>query len=263
MHALCGFMSPLLWILIATFLVSLISFVGVITLALSPKTLRKILLALVGFSAGTLIGGAFLHLIPEALTEMEDIVGTNESQGTVMLMVIVGFVIFFILEKLLWRHCHEKDCKIHTFAYLNLFGDGIHNFLDGLIIAAGFLATPEIGLITTFAVAFHEIPQEIGDFGVLLHGGFARKKALVFNFITAITAIIGGVLGYFLIPHIGNFEVYILPIAAGGFLYIAAADLIPELHKEKRVSRTILAFGMFLMGIALRWSMKFLLGGVV
>ncbi len=256
-------MSPLIWILLATVLVSLLSFVGVVTLALSPKTLRKILLALVGLSAGTLIGGAFLHLIPEALTEMEDIVGTNRSQDTVMLMVIVGFVIFFILEKLLWRHCHEKDCKIHTFVYLNLFGDGIHNFIDGLIIAAGFLASYEIGLVTTLAVAFHEIPQEIGDFGVLLHGGIPRKKALAYNFITAITAIIGGILGYLLIPHIGNFEVYILPFAAGGFLYIAAADLIPELHKEKRVSRTVLAFAMFLVGIALMWAMKYILGGAV
>ena len=256
-------MSTLLWIILTTFLVSLFAFVGVFTLAMSPKTLKKILLALVGLSAGTLIGGAFLHLIPEALTEMEAIMGTNESQDTVMLMVIVGFVIFFILEKVLWRHCHEKDCKIHTFAYLNLFGDGIHNFLDGLIIAAGFLADNEIGLITTLAVAFHEIPQEIGDFGVLLHGGISRKKALIFNFITAITAVVGGVLGYFLIPHIGNFEVYILPIAAGGFLYIAAADLIPELHKERRTSRTILAFGMFLLGIAMMWGMKYLIGGVV
>jgi zinc and cadmium transporter len=256
-------MSTLLWILLATFLVSLIAFIGVITLALAPKTLRKILLALVGLSAGALIGGAFLHLIPEALDQVRFAFGPSEPQETVMLMVIVGFVIFFILEKVLWRHCHEDGCKVHTFAYMNLFGDGVHNFLDGLIIAAGFLASPEVGIATTLAVAFHEIPQEIGDFGVLVHGGIARKKALLFNFITAITAVVGGVLGYFLIPHIGNFDIYILPIAAGGFLYIAAADLIPELHKEKRTSRTILAFGMFLLGIALMWGMKYLIGGVV
>ncbi len=253
-------MSTLLWIIMATFLVSLIAFVGALTLALSPKTLRKILLALVGLAAGTLIGGAFLHLIPEALHEMEEMSGITHDN--VMLMVIVGFVIFFILEKFLWRHCHEKDCKIHTFAYLNLFGDGIHNFLDGLIIAAGFIASVEIGIITTVAVALHEIPQEIGDFGVLVHGGIKRRKALMYNFITAITAVAGGILGYFLIPHIGDFQVYILPIAAGGFLYIAAADLIPELHKEKRVSRTILAFAMFLVGIALMWSVKLLMHGV-
>jgi zinc and cadmium transporter len=255
-------MSTLLWILVATLLISLIAFIGVVTLALSPRTLKKILLALVGLAAGTLIGGAFLHLIPEALHEMEHILGHGESQDTVMLLVIFGFVIFFILEKVLWRHCHEKDCKIHTFAYLNLVGDGVHNFLDGLIIAAGFLASVEIGLVTTMAVAFHEIPQEIGDFGVLIHGGLARKKALLFNFITAITAVAGGIIGYFLLPYNGDVQVYILPIAAGGFLYIAAADLIPELHKERRVSRTVLAFGMFLVGIAIMWAMKFVIHGV-
>jgi zinc and cadmium transporter len=191
---------------------------------------------------------------------MEDMSGV--SHDNVMLMVIVGFVIFFILEKVLWRHCHEKDCKIHTFAYLNLFGDGLHNFLDGLIIAAGFLAGSEIGLVTTLAVAFHEIPQEIGDFGVLVHGGITRAKALMFNFATAVTAVAGGVIGYFLIPEIGNFDIYILPIAAGGFLYIAAADLIPELHKERRASRTVLAFAMFLIGIFLMWGMKFIIHGV-
>jgi len=254
------FMSTILWILLATFLVSLIAFVGVFTLALRPRTLRKMLLAFVGLSAGTLIGGAFLHLIPEALDEMELVHGATHE--TVMLMVIAGFVLFFVLEKLLWRHCHEKDCKIHTFAYLNLAGDGIHNFLDGLIIAAGFMAGTELGFVTTLAVALHEIPQEIGDFGVLLHGGIKRKKALLFNFVTALTAVAGGLVGYFLIPEVGDIDLYILPIAAGGFLYIAAADLIPELHKERRTSRTVLAFAMFIVGLAFMWAMKFYLGGV-
>ncbi|MFH0816741.1 MAG: ZIP family metal transporter [Methanobacteriota archaeon] len=254
-------MPPILWILLATFLVSLIAFVGAFTLAISPKVLEKLLLSLVGLAAGTLIGGAFLHLMPEALDEMAEVMGHAESQEVVMLMVIAGFVIFFILEKLLWRHCHKDHCEIHTFAYLNLAGDGVHNFLDGLIIAAGFLAGPEIGVVTTMAVAFHEIPQEIGDFGVLVHGGVARKKALMFNFATALAAVAGGLLGYFLIPEIGGFEFYILPFAAGGFLYIAAADLIPELHKESNTVRTILAFGMFLVGIAMMWAMKYLIPG--
>lgn len=256
-------MHAILWILLATFLVSLIAFVGAFTLALSHKTLEKILLSLVGLSAGTLIGGALLHLIPEALDEMAEIMGHADSQQTVMLMVILGFVIFFILEKLLWRHCHEDDCEIHTFAYLNLVGDGVHNFLDGLILAAAFLTSVELGLVTTLVVAFHEIPQEMGDFGVLVHGGVKPKKALFFNFISALTAIAGGITGYFLMPLIGNFEFYILPVAAGGFLYIASADLIPELHKESRTARTVLAFGMFLVGIFLMWVMKYVLGGAV
>jgi zinc and cadmium transporter len=250
-------MDTLLWVILATFLVSLISLIGVVTLALSDKLLKKILLALVGLAAGTLIGGAFLHLIPEALHEFEN----HADHDTLFIFVLVGFVIFFILEKMLWRHCHDKDCKIHTFAYINLAGDGIHNFIDGLIIAAGFLASVEIGLITTLAVAVHEIPQEIGDFGVLVHGGFAKKKALVFNLISALTALIGGIIGFYLIPELGEFQLYIIPIAAGGFIYIAAADLVPELHKEKRVSRTVLAFTMFIVGIFLMWAVKFLFEG--
>jgi zinc and cadmium transporter len=250
-------MDTLLWVILATFLVSLISLIGVVTLALSDKLLKKILLALVGLAAGTLIGGAFLPLIPEALHEFEN----HADHDTLFIFVLVGFVIFFILEKMLWRHCHDKDCKIHTFAYINLAGDGIHNFIDGLIIAAGFLASVEIGLITTLAVAVHEIPQEIGDFGVLVHGGFAKKKALVFNLISALTALIGGIIGFYLIPELGEFQLYIIPIAAGGFIYIAAADLVPELHKEKRVSRTVLAFTMFIVGIFLMWAVKFLFEG--
>jgi len=237
--------------------ISLISLVGVVTLSLSDKLLKKILLALVGLAAGTLIGGAFLHLIPEALHEFEHVA----DHDTLFIFVLVGFVIFFILEKFLWRHCHDKDCKIHTFAYVNLVGDGIHNFIDGLIIAAGFLASVEIGLATTFAVAMHEIPQEIGDFGVLLHGGFQKKKALLFNLLTALTALIGGILGYFLIPELGEFQLYIIPIAAGGFIYIAAADLVPELHKEPRVSRSVMAFSMFIIGIFLMWLVKFMFEG--
>ncbi|KYK29596.1 MAG: hypothetical protein AYK23_01660 [Candidatus Proteinoplasmatales archaeon SG8-5] len=250
-------MSTLLWIMFATLIVSLLSLLGVVTLALSDRLLKKVLLALVGLAAGTLIGGAFLHLIPEALHEFEH----HASHDTLFIFVLVGFVIFFILEKLLWRHCHDKECKIHTFAYINLVGDGIHNFIDGLIIAAGFLASVEIGLITTLAVAVHEIPQEIGDFGVLVHGGFAKKKALMFNLLTALTALIGGLIGFFLIPELGEFQIYIIPIAAGGFIYIAAADLVPELHKERRVSRTVLAFSMFIVGIFLMWLVKFLFEG--
>jgi zinc and cadmium transporter len=250
-------MDTLLWIIFATFIVSLLSLIGVITLSLSDKLLKKILLALVGLAAGTLIGGAFLHLIPESLHELENTV----EHDTIFIYVLVGFVIFFILEKMLWRHCHEKTCKIHTFAYINLFGDGIHNFIDGLIIAAGFLASVEIGLATTIAVAVHEIPQEIGDFGVLVHGGFQKKKALLFNLITALTALVGGVIGYYLIPHMGEFQNYILPIAAGGFIYIAAADLVPELHKERRTSRTVLAFSTFILGIFLMWFAKFIFEG--
>jgi len=241
--------SELFWILTATFVVSLISFIGVITLVLSEKRLKKILLALVGLSAGALIGGAFLHLLPEAIE-------ISNKSTNIFIYVIIGFVIFFVLEKLLWRHCHEKVCPIHTFAYLNLIGDGVHNFIDGLVIAASFVVSIPLGTASTFAIAAHEIPQEMGDFGVLIYSGLKPKKALFLNFLSALIAVAGGVAGFYLLPYMESAKIYLLAIAAGGFLYIAAADLVPELHKETDTKRTVLSFASFLIGIVLLWAMK-------
>ncbi|MEM3421137.1 MAG: ZIP family metal transporter [Candidatus Hadarchaeum sp.] len=249
-------MEGMVSILLATFLVSLISFVGAMTLVVSERLLKYILLALVGLSAGALIGGAFLHLLPEAIEETAGV-----EIGNVFQAVIVGFVIFFILEKLLWRHCHEKSCPIHTFAYLNLVGDGVHNFIDGLIIASGFLASPQLGLVTALAVAAHEVPQELGDFGVIVYGGMKPRVALLLNFVTALTAVAGGLFGYYFFSHLEHAMTFLLPFAAGGFLYIAAADLIPELHKESDRAKTVLSFLMFMVGIALMLVIKILLGG--
>ncbi|MBD3249438.1 hypothetical protein GF336_05315 [Candidatus Woesearchaeota archaeon] len=138
-----------------------------------------------------------------------------------------------MIEKFLhWHHCHKGKCDIHTFTYMNLIGDGVHNFIDGLIIAASFSVDISFGVITTIAVIAHEIPQEIGDFGVLVYGGFGRLKALAFNFLSAVTAIIGAVIGYLISGSVEGFVPFLLPFAAGGFIYIAASDLVPELHKE-------------------------------
>lgn len=242
-------MDAFVWIILATVGVSLLSLVGIFTLSLSDRILKKILLALVGLSAGTLLGGAFIHLLPEAIDTI--------AHETAFMLVLVGFLAFFVLEKLLWRHCHDRECQIHTFAYINLVGDGIHNLIDGLIIAASFLTSIEIGIIATIAVAVHEIPQEIGDFGVLVYGGIKKKKALFYNLVTALTALIGGVAGFFLIPHLGDVQNWVLPIAAGGFIYIAAADLVPELHKEHNKWKTVLAFLMLVAGIVLAWLVKY------
>lgn len=248
-------MGELLWILVATILVSLISFLGAITLAMKEELLEKILLALVGLAAGALIGGAFLHLLPKAIEQ-----GTW-SLNNIFLSLIIGMIIFFILEKALWRHCHERACPIHVFAYINLVGDGVHNFIDGLIIAASFIVSIPLGLVTTLAVAVHEIPQELGDFGVLVYGGLSIKKALTLNFITALTAVVGGVTGFYLLPYFENAVIFLLPFAAGGFIYIAASDLIPELHKEVDTVKTLMSFSTFLLGIILMWGIKTAFGG--
>lgn len=232
----------LVWILLSTFLVSLISLIGIFTLAINDKLLQKIIFSLIGFSAGALIGGAFLHLLPEALK------GTKST--TVFYYLILGIVLFFLLERYVhWRHCHEKGCDIHAFTYLNLVGDGLHNFIDGMVIAAGFIVSFKLGVVTTLAIILHEIPQELGDFGVLIFGGFTKQKALVYNFLTALTAMLGALAGYFIIDFSRGFSNFIMPLTAGGFIYIATSDLIPQIHKETDLRRSSLAFFAFLLGI--------------
>jgi zinc and cadmium transporter len=248
-------MHELLWTLLATFVVSLISLIGTVTLVMSEKVLKKVLLALVGFSTGALIGGAFLHLLPESIEK-----NPSGNLSDIFLMAIFGFVVFFLLEKLLWRHCHERTCPIHVFAYLNLVGDGIHNFFDGLAMAASFVLSIPLGITTTLVIAAHEIPQEMGDFGVLVYGGLKPKKAVALNFITALTAVLGGITGYYLSLY-HNVVTSLLPFAAGGFLYIAAADLVPELHKEVKTTSTVVSFASFLTGIFFIWGLRLLFGG--
>jgi zinc and cadmium transporter len=239
----------LLWIIGATFLVSLLSFAGIATFIIKGKLFDKILFALIGFSAGALIGGAFLHLLPEALEKL--------SSEQVFLYFILGFMFFLILERFFhWRHCHDGKCDIHVFTYLNLIGDGIHNFLDGVVIAISFLVSVHLGIVTTLAVIFHEIPQELGDFGVLVYGGFTKIKALFFNFLSAITAIAGAVIAYLIADKIENIAVGLLALTAGGFSYIASSDLIPEIHKQKDAKKANLAFLLFLAGLIFMWIAK-------
>jgi len=244
----------LAYIFLATFIVSLISFVGVVTLALKDKILNKILLILIGLSAGALMGGAFLHLLPEAV---------EKSNGLdVYLFVLIGFILFFLIEKVLhWRHCHKGECDVHTFHYMNLVGDSIHNFIDGLIMAASFVVSIPLGITTTIAIATHEIPQEIGDFGVLLYGGFSKKKAIMLNFVVALTAVLGGIVGYFVSNLIENIVLFILPFAAGGFIYIAATDLVPEIRKELDMKKYMATLFVFICGILIMWVTKVIFGG--
>ncbi|MBS3143506.1 ZIP family metal transporter [Candidatus Woesearchaeota archaeon] len=232
----------LLWILGSTFIISLISLIGVFLLGIKDKFMKKIILLLVGLSAGSFIGDAFLHLLPEAV-EFDNYI--------IYIYLILGFCLFFIIERILhWHHCHKGNCDVHTFTHMSLIGDGIHNFIDGLIIAGSFLVNIPLGISTSIAILFHEIPQEIGDFGVLIHGGFSKFRAILFNFISAVTAMIGGLVGYFIFSFF-DAGIFLLPFAAGGFIYIGASDLIPELHKEKNLKKSFLSFLSFLTGICL------------
>ncbi|MCP6718193.1 MAG: ZIP family metal transporter [Patescibacteria group bacterium] len=246
-------MTVLLNIIISTFLISFIAFIGALTLFLKEKLLDKILLILVSFSAGSLMGGAFFHLIPEALEG----IGLENSLN-VFLYVILGFCTFFILENFIkWHHCHAREHpKIMPFSYLILVSDAVHNFIDGLIIAASFATSFSIGVITTLVVAFHEIPQEIGDFGILVYGGIEKVKALFLNFLSATGVIFGGIVGFFISEKIGDSIFFILAFAAGSFIYIASSDLIPEIKTCTALKKSTSYFLVFLFGIALMLLMK-------
>jgi zinc and cadmium transporter len=237
-------MDDLVAILTSVTVVSLISFVGVIFIGLKESLLRRVVMAFVGFASGTLLGGAFFELLPEAVNMITPPI-------TISYFVILGIIIFFSIEKFLyWRHCHEEECQVHTFAYINLVGDGVHNFIDGMIIAATFVVSFDLGFITTLAVIFHEIPQEIGDFGVLIYGGFTKRKAVTYNFVIALTAILGALVTYFVV-YLRNNYTLLVPFAAGGFIYIAATDLMPELHKKSHAGESIIQLVSILLGLGL------------
>jgi len=238
--------SAALYSLVSVLIVSLASAVGVLTFSLKEEDLRKMLPYLVSFSAGGLLGDAFIHLIPRA----------TEGGGFathVSLTILFGIVISFVVERFFqWRHCHIPTSKEHphSFAYMNLFGDAVHNFIDGLIVGGSYLASIPLGVATTLTVILHEIPQEIGDFGVLIQGGFTRPKAIVFNFSTALTA----VLGTFVALGVGHlaqgFASVLIPFAAGTFIYVAGSDLIPELRKEEpALLKSSLQLMAFLLGV--------------
>ncbi|HBB02191.1 MAG: zinc/iron permease [Candidatus Peregrinibacteria bacterium GW2011_GWF2_38_29] len=226
--------------------VSLISLIGVVTLSVKIDKLRKILIYLISFSAGALIGDAFIHLLPEVIEE------SGGFSTAISLYVILGIVVSFIIEKFIhWRHCHMPITTEHKhpFAWMNLFGDSIHNLIDGLIIGAAYLVSIHVGIATTIAVILHEIPQEIGDFGVLIHGGFSVKRAILLNFATALTAIFGTAVVLILGAQLEGLSLFLVPFAAGNFIYIASTDLIPELHKETTVSKSTLQLAWFMLGV--------------
>jgi zinc and cadmium transporter len=223
---------------------SLISFMGAFALYLKEQSLHKITLPLVSMSAGALLGGALLHMIPESIEEMGNI-------EAVWIWALVGFSLFLLLEQFIhWHHCHRAPSEHkEPVTYLILVADGLHNFIDGLAIAGAFLVDFRVGIITWIAGAAHEIPQEFGDFGILIHGGWKKSKALWFNFISGLTMVLGGLIAYY---FSASYNVsFLLPFAAGNFIYIAASDLIPEVKHSENIRANLIHYASFLLGIAI------------
>lgn len=243
-------MHILIIILLATIINSFLGLVGLFTLWMKENIFFKVISMLVSFSAGVLIGGAFFHLLPESLEK-------NNSTLTFSI-VVISFLIFFIFEEYLhWHRC--KNCKIHPYTYLVILGDAIHNFIDGIMIAISFFISIEIGIVTTILVLAHEVPQELGIFALLVHGGIEKKKSLKYSVLSQTTSILGGLVGYFLSTNIDKLSNYLLPFAAGGFIYIAASDLIPEIHKISKVEK-IKSLLMLCIGLAFIIILKVIFG---
>ena len=252
------FHSPSFLSLTGVILVSLISLIGIVLFALNEKLVRRMLLPLIGFSTGALLGDVFIHMLPEMAEE--------ENFRNRLLLILVGILLSFIIEKVIhWRHCHcsglplqDDRHHVHPMGVMNLVGDGIHNFIDGALIAGSFLVSTPIGIATTIAVILHEIPQEIGDFAILLYSGFTRRKALFFNLLSGCVAIVGTILVLLTAKTLPLAGAWLLPIAAGNFLYIAGSDLIPELHKDARISRALLQLLTILAGIGVMFALTVL-----
>lgn len=243
---------------LSVLIVSSIAFAGLFFLSVNDKVLKSIIFVLVSFSVGALFGDAFEHLIPEAFK-------SGISASKISGFILLGIIIFFVLEKFIhWRHSHgeeDETCEVHKkenqikpVGYVILLSDAVHNFLDGVIIAASYLVSAEVGITTTIAVVLHEIPQEIGRFGLLVHSGFTRTKSLLFNFYSALFSVLGAIISLSLSEKINGFASFIISIAAGGFIYIAGSDLVPEIHKTSDPKKSAIQFISILGGIVLMFA---------
>lgn len=239
-------------IVIATIIVSFISFAGALLFIFKKLHSEKFLTYMISFAAGIMLATAFLDLLPEAFGGIYD--------ASLFTAVLFGIVSFFLLERfILWFHHHDERGHTHPISLLVLLGDSFHNFFDGLAIAAAFLINPGAGIATTLAITAHEIPHEIADFGILLHEGMGKKKALFFNFLSALTALAGAVGGYFFLNNILAIESMLLAFTAGNFVYIACSDLIPQLHRSAKQNTNWKLSLPFLGGLFIAWLMISLL----
>ncbi|MCB0271773.1 MAG: ZIP family metal transporter [Bdellovibrionales bacterium] len=244
--------NVLYWIMGSGFCMSAIALVGSLTLIVSKETLDRSILPLVSFAAGSMLTTSLFIFLPESIEHLG-----NETP--VFISFVSGFLMFFVLEQFLhWHHCHHSSGKHRPLTYLVLISDGIHNFIAGLAVASAFMIDIRVGITAWIAEALHEVPQELGDFGILIHGGWERKRALIFNFISALTFPFAGLVVYFLSQSIN--VSYLLPFAAGNFLYIAAVDLIPEIKNHASLKTNMSHFIFFLLGMALLFSFKMWMG---
>ncbi len=235
-----------LWIIGSAALDALLGFVGVFSLWLSKQDLRKTVDILTALAAGSLLGGAFFHLLPESLEEINAI--------DVFLLALSGFVLFIFLESYLhWHHC--KECGIHPFSYVMVVGDGVHNFIGGIVLAASFLVSIPLGIATIIAIIAHELPQQLGIFGVLVKGGLHKNKAILYSFLAQSTIVLGALVGYFLSESLEGVVPLLVPLAAGNFIYIASSDLIPEMHKAEGWDK-VRNLLFFFVGLALMWFIR-------
>ncbi len=237
-------MSTLAWIVLSGLAMSAIALVGAVAILMPPARLERILLPVVGFAAGSLLGGAFFHMLPESIDALGNRLG-------IYVALMAGFLVFFVLEQFLhWHHCHRVHHTTHRpLGHLILLADGLHNFIGGLAVGGAFVVDIRVGVVAWLVAAAHEVPQELGDFGVLMHSGWQRRSALAWNFASALTFLLGSLVAYAAADHV---EVaYLLPFAAGNFIYIAAADLLPEIASEESTVDKLETSAAFVAGLAL------------
>src|SRR5258706_5492425 len=254
-------MSILAWIILASLLGGVLSVAAAAVFAFNARTAHVPIL--ISFAVGALLGAVFLDILPHAFS-------MTESPERIAATILFGILLFFVLEKLvLWRHCHEDQCEAHDAqpaqhdhgrsGLMIMVGDTFHNFVDGILIAAAFLADVKLGLVTAIAIVAHEIPQEVGDFLVLLHSGYSKRAALAFNALSSLAMLVGGVLAYFALQSLQQSIPTLLALAAASMLYVAVADLIPGLHRRPEIHASIQQVALIATGIATIWGVGVLL----
>lgn len=248
-------MSPQLLAIFSVLSISLFSIFLIFIIFSRFKNISTLTFLLVSLAVGTLLGDAFIHLIPQSFESID-------SQITTSLLILLGIIFYFVLEKILrFRHCHEPDCQQDSHQHivpLSIIGDSLHNFFDGIVIAASFQVNISLGIATSLAVFLHEVPQEIGDFAIMLHHKYSLKKTLFLNLVSGTFSLLGVIITFFFSQFIQNFSLYLLPVTAGAFIYLASSDLIPELHRHSpKPSSSIIQLVLLIIGIILMYSLSF------